>query len=443
MFLFPCTISLKRPALLDLVKDGMKPKVLLATTCRWFSAARLAIAFSEIGSAVEMVGPKGHPATRTRALTHRYSFRGLAPAASFHAAIDQAKPDLIIACDDLSTIHLHRLYALLLQRDEADTRTAIVLRRSLGPQTSFSALESRSQLMVLARSLGVRTPETSVVTKVSLTRWLVQNGFPAVLKADGSAGGRGVQVVRTMAMADCAFAELSAPPVALRAVKRALFDQDRTLLKPSIKGSVPVVNAQVLISGRDATLSVACWEGEIVAAISVEVIKKQMQDGPSSVVRLIDHPEMSQSAEKIVRRLGLSGLFGFDFILGEQDKSATLIEMNARVTQISHLALGTHRDLPVALAAMVGGGPIPVTRAISDLTVIALFPQEWHSDPESEYLATSFHDVPWHEPGLVKACVDFYTAQNKWYSSRRLVELYRKVSASPFLHNPIKPVSRP
>jgi hypothetical protein len=421
----------------------MKPKILLATTCRWFSAARLAIAFSEIGSTVEMVGPRGHPATKTTALRYRYSFRGLAPTASFHVAIDEAKPDLIVACDDLATIHLHRLYSLLLQKGEVDTRTAAVLRRSLGPHTCFPTLASRSKLMDLARSLGVRTPETAVVTKGSLSPWLMQNGFPAVLKADGSAGGRGVQVVRTMAMAEYAFAELSAPPVALRAVKRALFDQDRTLIKPSLQRCAPVINAQVLVKGRDATFSVACWEGEIVAAISLEVIKKQMQDGPSSVVRLIDHPEMSQSAEKIVRELGLSGFFGFDFILGEQNNCATLIEMNARATQVCHLALGTHHDLPVALSAMVGGEPIPASLPVSDREVIALFPQEWHSDAASEYLTTAFHDVPWREPRLVKACVDFYTAQKKWHSSRRLVDLYRKVSTSPFVHSPIKPVGRP
>jgi hypothetical protein len=421
----------------------VKSKILLVTTCRWFSAARLARAFSDAGCSVEMVGPLGHPATRTKALRRRYRFRGLAPAASFRAAIERAAPDLIVTCDDLATIQLHRLYSLLLQNGDADTRTGGVLLRSLGPEAGFPALESRSKLMALARSVGVRAPETAVVTRDSLTPWLMKNGFPAVLKADGSAGGLGVQVVRTMAMAETAFAELSAPPLALRAVKRALFDQDRTLLKPSIQRTKPVVNAQVLVKGRDATFSVACWEGEVVASISLEVIKKQMQDGPSSVVRLINHPEMSQAAEKIVRELGLSGFFGLDFILDEQNNCATLIEMNARATQVCHLALGTHHDLPLALAAMAGGEPIPSSRPVSDRQVIALFPQEWHSDPASEYLATAFHDVPWREPKLVEACVDFYNNQEKWYSSRRLVELYRRVSASPFVHHPIKPAGRP
>jgi Carbamoyl-phosphate synthase L chain, ATP binding domain len=420
----------------------MKPKILLATTCRWFSAARLAIAFSDIGCYVEMVGPWGHPAVKTRALRHRYSLRGLAPSASFHAAIKEGQPDVVVPCDDLSAIHLHRLYLDLSQPGKTETRTIAVLRRSLGPHTSFPILDSRSNLMVLARSLGVRVPESSVVTKDNLTEWLSRNGLPAVLKADGSAGGRGVQVVRTVSRAQEAFAVLSAPPIAARAIKRALFDQDRTLLTPWIQRRAPVVNAQALVAGRDATISVACWEGEIVAALAVEVIKTQSPGGPSSVLRLIDSPEMSRSAEKIVNKLALSGLLGFDFILGEQNGYATLIEMNARATQICHLPMGTHHDLPVALSAIAGGDPIPATNPISDRAVIALFPQEWGSDPTSAYLSTAYHDVPWQEPRLVKACIDFYTAQRTWYSSGRLTALYRKFSAPSSHHRPIKSVGR-
>ena len=354
----------------------------------------------------------------------------------------RAQPDVIVPCDDLSAIHLHRLYLDLSQPGKTETRTIAVLRRSLGPHTSFPILDSRSNLMVLARSLGVRVPESSVVTKDNLTEWLSRNGLPAILKADGSAGGRGVQVVRTVSRAQQAFAELSAPPIAARAIKRALCDQDRTLLTPWIQRRAPVVNAQVLVPGRDATISVACWEGEIVAALAVEVIKTQSPGGPSSVLRLIDSPEMSRSAEKIVNKLALSGLLGFDFILGEQNGYATLIEMNARATQICHLPMGTHHDLPVALSAIAGGDPIPATNPISDRAVIALFPQEWGSDPTSAYLSTAYHDVPWQEPRLVKACIDFYTAQRTWYSSRRLTALYRKFSTLSSHHRPIKSVGR-
>ena len=96
--------------------------------------------------------------------------------------------------------------------------------------------------------------------------------------------------------------------MAARAIKRALCDQDRTLLMPWIQRHAPVVIAQVLVLGRDATISVACWEGEIVAALAVEVIKTQSPGGPSSVLQVIDSPEMSRSAEKIVNKLGTFGV---------------------------------------------------------------------------------------------------------------------------------------
>jgi formate-dependent phosphoribosylglycinamide formyltransferase (GAR transformylase) len=422
-------------------QDRMKPKILLVTTCRWFSAARLAIAFAEIGWAVEMVGPRGHPATKTKALQRRYAFRGLAPTASILAAIRRAQPDLIIPCDDLSTIFLHRLCLELLQKGE--DRLAVILQRTLGPPASFPTIDSRTSLMEVARSEQVRTPETAVVNRQSLPAWLAKNGLPAVLKADGSAGGRGVQVVRTIAMAEQAVAELSAPPMAARAIKRALFDQDRTLLKPSMQRHSPVVNAQVLLPGSDATISVACWEGRVVASITFEVIRAETLAGPSSVLRLIDHPEMSSCAEKLVKRLGLSGLYGFDFILEEQNNRATLIEMNARATQTCHLAMGTRHDLPAALAAMVDGKPVPPTQPVSDRKVIALFPQEWQSNPASEYFATAYHDVPWGEPALVKACIDRYVSQRKWYSLRRLVASYRKFSNSSSARDSVQPVGRP
>ena len=104
--------------------------------------------------------------------------------------------------------------------------------------------------------------------------------------------------------------------------------------------------------------------------------------------------------------------------------------------------LGTHHDLPVALSAMAGGEPIPATKRISDKDFIALFPQEWQSDPTSPFIATAYHDVPWQEPRLVKACIDFYSAQRAWYSSRRLIALYRKFSTLFSLDRLIKPFGR-
>jgi hypothetical protein len=407
----------------------MKRKVLLATTCRWFSAARLTMAFSELGCAVEIVGPMGHPAAKTRALGHRYPFRGLAAAASFRKAIEQAKPELVLPCDDLAMLQLHALARKLVGEGEASAGMLSLLERSLGPVASFPAIEARSALAALASEEGVDGPETAVVgTLEELKVWLGRVGFPAVLKADGSAGGRGVEIVFTMDEAEAGFRRLKTPPGLARAVKRSLFDQDRTLVGPSLRRSVPVVNAQVFLRGRDATMSVACWEGELIASLRVDVIKTQSVRGPASVVRLMgpaEFPEMTRAAEKIARRLKLSGLYGFDFVLDEESGHAHLIEMNARTTQTCHLALGKGRNLAAALYGKIAGEALPETKSVTDGDIIALFPQDWQSDPASAYLTTAYHDVPWTEPKLVKECVDFATSQDGVL--KRLVKLYRRM----------------
>ncbi|MGA9445841.1 MAG: hypothetical protein WBV26_05320, partial [Candidatus Sulfotelmatobacter sp.] len=63
----------------------MKPKVLLATTCRWFPTARLAMALANAGCAVEAVCPSGHPLSRTGAVHQTYAYNGLLPLTSFAA----------------------------------------------------------------------------------------------------------------------------------------------------------------------------------------------------------------------------------------------------------------------------------------------------------------------------------------------------------------------
>src|SRR4029077_1149187 len=161
--------------------------------------------------------------------------------------------------------------------------------------------------------------------------------------------------------------------------------------------------------------------------------------GPASVVRLIENTEMAVAVEKIARQLGLSGLHGFDFILEEGTGSAHLIEMNPRATQVGHLTFGLGRDLPAALYAAVTQESVQVARNISDNPTIALFPQEWATNRASAYLKSAYHDVPWEEPELVRACMLSYSEAKVGSSHREqwIHELLRSRSlghdASPAL----------
>ncbi len=384
----------------------MKPTVLIVTTSRWFPTARLAMSLAGAGCMVDALCPAGHPLSKMRSVRRAYAYRGLMPLHSFADAIAAAQPDFIVPGDDLATCHLHHLYARERQRGEAGSWVCELIERSLGAPESFPVVYARTAFADLAREVGVRAPQTEVIANLDdLKKWVSRFGLPTVLKANGTSGGEGVRVAHTVEEAERAFRALQAPPLLARAAKRALVDQDKSLVWPSLLRHRSVVNAQVFVTGHEATSTVACWKGAVVASLHFEVVNKRSAAGQSSVLRLIENAEMSATAEKMVRRLGLSGIHGFDFMLEAHTGNAHLIEINPRATQVGHLALGSGRDLPAALYSAMSGEPLRAAKKVTENDTITLFPQEWMRDPASPFLTSGYHDVPWEEPELLRACV--------------------------------------
>jgi hypothetical protein len=325
---------------------------------------------------------------------------------SLASAISDANPDLIIPGDDLSTRHLHHLYRRESGRGQIGVQTCELIERSFGSPESFPIVYERAAFMRLAEEQGIRVPRTGIVTNCDeLRQWTARMGFPVVLKADGTSGGVGVKIVRTQEEAERTLRSLQAPPLLARAAKRALVDRDKTLIWPSLLRHRSVVSAQSLVGGHEATSTVACWKGAVLAGLHFEVINKRSSSGPATVMRWIDNSEISSAVEKMVRRLNLSGVHGFDFMLESHTGHAYLIEINPRTTQVGHLTLGPGRDLPAALCAAITGGKIQPVSAVTSNDTIALFPQEWMRDPSSAFLQSGYHDVPWEEPELLRACL--------------------------------------
>jgi biotin carboxylase len=249
-------------------------------------------------------------------------------------------------------------------------------------------------------------------------------GFPVVLKADGSSGGEGVKIVHTLAEAKRVLKVLQAPLQLIRVAKRVLLDRDLRSLRSVVERRRSIVNIQEFVEGRDATSLVACWKGEVLAALHFEVVKKKYANGPSSVLRLIENEEISVAAEKLVKRLDLSGLCGFDFLLEKDTEKPYLIEMNPRATQVGHLALGPGRDLTAALVAAICGKADADTRAVTDNRTIALFPQEWERNPQSSFLNSAYHDIPWQEPELIRDCLRTTRGWTDWRSLEELIRIF-------------------
>ncbi len=390
----------------------------------------MAIALANAGFAVEAVCPSRHPLSQTRITQRIHAYHALAPLNSFAAAITTARPDLIIPGDDLATLQLHQLHQRERSNGKSGATVCALIERSLGAPEHFPVMFARNTFMGLAEEQGVRSPKTAVITDFDdLRRWACRTGFPLVLKADGTSGGRGVRIVHTLEDAERAFRALAAPPALARAGKRALLDGDFTLLRPSLLRVRSIVSAQSFVRGREATAAIACWNGGVLASLHFEVIRKVQALGHATVVRKIENEEMSVAAERVVRRLRLSGLHGLDFMLEENGK-AHLIEINPRLTQIGHLTLGPRRDLPAALYAAISGETVKPAPRVTENDTITLFPQEWIRDAASPFLSSGYHDIPWQEPDLVSACILSRRKQSAWYSKSTESHILNQTSAT-------------
>jgi hypothetical protein len=377
------------------------PTVLLTDTNRWATPTRLAIGLSRAGCIVSAVcSPQGHPLSKTRVVRETFPYSGLRPLESLTAAIEATNPQIILPCDDRGVEHLHELHGRATRLGASGIDLARLIERSLGPPESYPIVSARYDLLRLAREEGLRVPDTSPINSMQdLQSWRESHPLPWALKADGTFGGRGVRIAKTPKQAEEFFSEITRMFGARRAIKRLVLNRDAFWLRPWWHNARPAVVAQAYVQGHPANCGVVCWQGKVLAGIGVEVVSAEGLTGPASVVRVVDNAEMMLAAERIAKRLGLSGFFGLDFIIEDATGYAYLIEMNPRCTPLCHLQLGKGRDMVSALYAQLMGQPIRETPAVTKNDLIAYFPQAWTC--ASEYLKSSFHDVPKGEPDLL------------------------------------------
>ena len=362
------------------------------------------MAFHKAGCAVSAVYPaSGHPLSKTSVIQQRFPYGAVDPPASVKVAIEKADPDLVLPCDDRAVGHLHELYGRATGPSASASKLRALIERSLGPPESYFVVSSRYHLLKIAGDEGIRIPETKLVSSaLELKGGGAGLNLPWVLKADGSWGGHGVKIARHPREAEQCYLELSRPLSAARLVKRMIVNRDPYWLQAWRRQTQPAVVVQSHIEGRPANCAVACWKGEVLAGIAVEVANAQGATGSATIVRVVDSPEMLLAAQRLARRLKLSGLVGLDFMIEERTGNLYLIEMNPRCTPLSHLPLGPGRDLIAALSAQLSGGTLRESPPVTENDTIAYFPQACHWDPKSQLLQSSYHDVPWEEPELVQ-----------------------------------------
>lgn len=383
----------------------MNSRILLTDTARSGFVARLAMAFAKAGCNVAGLCPPHHPLHKTRAVERNFRYGGICPLDSLQRAIEDFDPQLIVPCDDRGVKHLHELYALERDRGKSRTKITELIERSLGSPKSYPTVTARNELLRIAREEGVRVPETNLISSVGDLRcWNAERSYPFVLKADGTSGGRGVRIAHNREQAEQFFLELKNGFRLIRAIKRLCVNRDGFWLRPWWKGEKCSVIVQSYVQGRPANCAVVCWNGKVLAGIGVEALTTQDETGPACIVRIMDNPQMMEAAERIARRLRLSGFFGLDFVIEDETQAAFLIEMNPRCTPACHLQLGEGRDMVRHLAAqLTGQATVPMPR-MTENDLIAYFPQAWKC--KDELFEASFHDIPDQEPELVKELLE-------------------------------------
>jgi hypothetical protein len=381
------------------------PRLLLVSTQPWNFGARLAYALRRAGCHVEGASPPGALMARSSAPAVWHRLRQWRLEQDLAAAIARARPDRVVPCDDRSAALIAGLHGTPGLRP--------LVESSLGDPAAYPVAGHKSAQMALAARMGLPVPSTlSLPNRAALDTALANGLLPRVLKTDGSWGGAGVIVLRDRAEAGPAWDRATARPGLLSTAKLAAWERSIRPFFERRRWRPGAPDLQDFVPGRPANRAVLVERGQVIAGLSVEVLHTISPTGPASVVRVIDHPDMTATAAAMAERLGLSGFLGFDFVLEEQGGRALMLEMNPRATPICHLAPEPGGGLASAFFAHLAGRPVAQTLPQPGET-IALFPGEWLRDPESCYL-DGRHDVPWHDPPLLRSYLDDAAAAERF-----------------------------
>jgi hypothetical protein len=378
------------------------PRVLVITAHRWLKTTRLAFELFEAGFKVEALCPANHSLERVSFVSMTYRYSALSPIRSLRDAIEASRTDLLIPGDDHSAAQLHKLYFMTKGPGAAADNLRSLIARSLGNPEHYPILHARNQIATQASALGVIFPTSEMIRNgEDLVVKLDRIGFPCVLKTDGSYGGTGVAIVHNKADAIRAFRKLDSRPSLLRMLKRLIIDHDANLVLPCLLRRRSPISIQRFVHGRPANAAIACWKGEVLAQVNVEVVATAYANGPATVVKVIEHPGMLHAVELLTRWLQLSGLCGFDFILNPSDAKAHMIELNPRATPTCHLVSSDGTQPLASLAARFRGLPDARSEQVPVRDPIALFPCDIDCDPKTPFSQSLHNDVPWQSPELI------------------------------------------
>lgn len=407
------------------MNEGKFPnaRLLLVSTNKWSSAGQVSLALVLAGFQVAAVCPIDSPVYCLRKLHARFPYRSRASSFSIKSAIAAWSPDVLVCADDTAVQALHGLYfeASKTYGEPNSAKLMNLIEFSFGGCHSFVNAQTKSKVLLLARSLGIACPQSVVFTN---NRELAreENGivFPIIVKTDNAWGGRGVRLANNRFELRAAVTELSLPYNWPGLLKLFLGRCLRKTFFRWVSEWPRKMSMQQYVVGRPCTRAVVCWKGKVLAGITVDVLAtKYGEFGPATIVKVIDHPDVTVAAEKIVAKLELSGYLGFDFML-DLANNAWFLEMNPRATPICHVC-ATGVDLAGSFFAQIAGMRPKAAYCAIHQDIFALFPAATSRDEKIIPNALSEIDVPDDEPEYVEVCrTQEKRAMRRWHLTRTL-----------------------
>lgn len=400
-------------------KHIQDPRLLVISANRWPTAGQIASGLAVAGFQVAALCPVDSPVYRLRKLRAHFPYRFWSSSASIRSAIAAWSPDVLICTDDLAAHALQCLYSDASQ-NLSDQNMALLntLKLSFGDCRNLAVTRSKNAILSLAATLGIACPQATVLANYREYS-ANESGFvfPLMVKADDAWGGLGVQFVHDRHALRAAMAELSLPYHWPGRFKRAL--QQLLPRQPFhwLFGWRPNVSIQQHVIGHPCTSAVVCWNGKILAGITVDVLATAYEFGPATAVKIAHRSDVTAAAKKLVGKLGLSGFLGFDFVVDPND-NAWFLEMNARATPICHICL-ENEDLAGALFSQITGLRPRGIYCNVQQDAFTLFPYETPRTRRTMPNAPRERDAPPDEPDYVAACRAHEEANMRdwfWYS---------------------------
>ena len=382
----------------------MTPSLLIVTMgTDAVAPARMPYELSSAGFNVTLLAPRDALATHT-AFVDKIGY--FPPDVTLYqwvqavaGAVRAVRPALILPGDDVAVRTLMQLALRPPEGLRSDVRDELadVVRRSLGPPSSWTDSIDKSRLFDVARRAGVPIADGDVAEREHDAAAIAAHlGYPVIVRPSRGSGGKGSARCDSEAELRSAI-RLAPSPDGLDTGEPQRFVIQR------------------FIDGRVVKRAALAWNGVEVAGFTRGRLETHPGPlGPASVVEFVGLPAVRDANLRLFAALDLHGLAGAQYMIEPDRGAALLIEIHRRMLPATHAGGLVGVDLAAALRACVDGvswtGPTDLPGGTGRR--IALFPQEWYRDPESGWLATLPSDAPWHDPRLFEAMLKIPYATN-------------------------------